>query len=58
MGNNSIDSETLNEVRIEDYIWIIYIFLAVFAIISNHFEKDYLIKKMKAFLEPLTLKYL
>ncbi len=42
MGNNSIDSETLNEVRIEDYIWIIYIFLAVFAIISNHFEKDYL----------------
>lgn len=42
MGNNSLDSETYNEVRVEDYIWIIYIFLAVFALISNHYEKDYL----------------
>lgn len=47
MGNNSIDSETFNEVCIEDYIWIIYIFLAIFAIVSNHFEKEYLIKHDK-----------
>lgn len=42
MGNNSMDSETLKEVCVEDYIWYIYIFLAVFALISNHYEKDYL----------------
>lgn len=42
MGNNSMDSENLKEVRTEDYIWYIYIFLAVFALISNHYEKDYL----------------
>lgn len=42
MGNNSIDSETLKEVSVEDYIWIIYIFLAIFALVSNYFEKEYL----------------
>ena len=47
MGNNSIDAETLNEVRIEDYIWIIYIFLSIFAIVSNHYEKEYLKKNDK-----------
>ena len=33
--------EMLNELQIEDYIWIIYIFLSIFALISNHFEKQY-----------------
>lgn len=47
MGNNSMDSETFNEVRIEDYIWIVYIFLAFFALISNHYEKEYLKKHKK-----------
>lgn len=47
MGNNSLDSETFNEVRIEDYIWIIYIFLAIFALVSNHFEKEYILKHGK-----------
>lgn len=47
MGNNSMDSETLKEVRVEDYIWIIYIFLAIFAIVSNHYEKEYLTKHNK-----------
>ena len=42
MGNNSKDSETLGELRIEDYIWLIYIFLAIFAIVSNHYERNYL----------------
>lgn len=42
-----MDSETYNEVRIEDYIWIIYIFLAIFALVSNHYEKEYLEKHQK-----------
>ena len=42
-----MDNETLKEVRIEDYIWIIYIFLAIFAIVSNYFEKEYLKKHDK-----------
>ena len=47
MSNNSPEFESLNEIRIEDYIWIIYIFLAVFAIVSNHYEKEYLTKHNK-----------
>ena len=47
MSNNATDSETLNEIRIEDYIWIIYIFLAIFAIVSNHYEKEYELKHEK-----------
>ena len=42
MGNNGQDSETITELRIEDYIWLIYIFLAIFAIISNYYEREYL----------------
>ena len=42
-----MDNETLNEIRIEDYIWIIYIFLAILAIVSNYFEKEYLKKHDK-----------
>lgn len=42
-----MDSETIKEVRVEDYIWIIYIFLAIFAIISNKYEKEYLEKHNK-----------
>ncbi len=33
--------ETLNELQIEDYVWIIYIFLSIFALISNYYEKKY-----------------
>lgn len=47
MGNNAGNSDTLNELRIEDYIWIIYIFLAIFALVSNHFEKEYELKHEK-----------
>ena len=39
--------KTLEEVRIEDWIWIIYLFLASFALIANFFEKDYLINGNK-----------
>ena len=48
MGNNALNSDTLNEIRVEDYIWIIYIFLSIFAIISNHYEREYEIKHQKS----------
>lgn len=47
MGNTSEGNDTLKEIRIEDYIWIIYIFLAIFALVSNHFEKDFVTKHNK-----------
>ncbi len=47
MGNNARNSETLKELQIEDYIWYIYIFLAIFAIISNHYEREYELKHEK-----------
>ena len=34
--------KTLEEIKIEDWIWIIYLFIASFALISNFFERDYL----------------
>lgn len=39
--------KTLKELQIEDIIWIITLFSAIFAIISNKFERDYVIKKDK-----------
>ena len=38
-------SEQLKEIKIEDYIWIILIFVSIFAIVSDYFEKEWLIKK-------------
>ena len=35
-------SENLKELEIEDFIWIISLFSACFALLSNKFEKDYL----------------
>ena len=37
--------KTLKELEIEDIIWIISLFSAIFAIISNRFERDYVIHK-------------
>ena len=34
--------KTLEEIKIEDWIWIIYLFNASLAIISNFFERDFL----------------
>lgn len=34
-------SEQLSEIGREDIIWATYIFVAIFAIISNQIEKDY-----------------
>ena len=33
--------EELKILQIEDYIWILYIFLSVLALLSNAYEKDY-----------------
>ena len=34
-------NEKLKKLKIEDFIWIIYIFIAIFAIVSNYYEKEY-----------------
>lgn len=34
-------NKTLKELEIEDFIWIITLFSAIFAIISNKFEREY-----------------
>lgn len=36
-------NETLKCLQIEDYIWVIYIFLSIIAIISDYYERDYFI---------------
>jgi len=33
----------LSRIRNEDFIWLIYIFIAIFAIISDYYEKDFLL---------------
>ncbi len=37
--------EQLNELRIEDYIWIIFIFISIVAIVSDYFERKWLLNK-------------
>ncbi len=39
--------ETLKEIKEEDIIWIIYIFLVIFALVSNYFEKQFITKRKK-----------
>ena len=34
-------NEQLQLLKNENLIWIIYIFISIFAIVSNHFEKQY-----------------
>ncbi len=38
--NNNIN--LYRKIEIEDFIWIINLFIVIFALISNHYEKDYL----------------
>lgn len=33
--------EKLKQIKIEDYIWIIYIFIIIFSFYSNYLEKKY-----------------
>ena len=35
----------LKRLKNEDFIWIIYFFIAAFALLANHYEKDFLLKK-------------
>lgn len=39
--------DTLKELDIEDMIWITYLFISTFAIISNYYERKYLNKHNK-----------
>lgn len=39
--------KTLQEIKVEDWIWIIYLFLSIFALIANFFERDYLLNGSK-----------
>ncbi len=39
--------EQLQELQIEDYIWIIFIFVSIVAIVSDKFEKKWLLTKNK-----------
>lgn len=33
--------EKIKELNFENFIWVVYFFIAIFAIISNEFEKKY-----------------
>lgn len=37
----------LNKLNNENIIWIIYFFIATFAILANYYEKDYVLTKNK-----------
>lgn len=39
--------ETLKELNIEDMIWLTYLFISTFAIISNYYERNYIKEKNK-----------
>lgn len=43
--NNSDLNKKLNELDIEDFIWIIYIGIIILSFYSNHLERDYYINK-------------
>lgn len=38
-------SKKLKRLRNEDFIWIVYFFIVVFALYSNKLDRDYLLKK-------------
>jgi len=42
-------NEQIRDLKIEDLIWVIYFFLALFSIISNSYEREALIKTNKRF---------
>ena len=45
---NSYLKRQLNNLKIEDFIWLIYLFLAIAAIISNIYEREFILKKDKS----------
>ena len=38
-------SKKLKRLRNEDFIWIVYFFIVVFALYSNKLDRDYILKK-------------
>ena len=45
MNNSNNLIKKLELLREEDFVWIIYFFIVIFAITSNYFERNYLLKK-------------
>lgn len=37
-----MDFEKLKEIKIENFIWIIYFFITISALVSNYYEEDYI----------------
>jgi len=37
----------LKQLKEEDYIWLIYFFIVIFALVANNFERNFLITKNK-----------
>ena len=37
--------EQLKELKVEDFIWIIFIFVSIMAIVSDKYEKDWVVSK-------------
>ena len=39
-----MNSEKIKDIKIENFIWIIYFFIVIAALASNHFEEEYVKK--------------
>ena len=37
-----MDFKKLKEIKIENFIWIIYFFITISALVSNYYEEDYI----------------
>ncbi len=40
-------NEQLKRLKTEDFIWYVYFFIVAFALLSNYYERNYLISKNK-----------
>ncbi|HBA37995.1 MAG TPA: hypothetical protein DCY94_04675 [Firmicutes bacterium] len=49
------DLEHLSELKIDDYIWYIYIFIVFAALLSNSIERDYVYTKDKTEFESFRI---
>ena len=49
-----MNNNTIRNLKIENLIWIIYLFISIAALVSNYFEEDYI--KTKNFKDFRTYK--
>ena len=42
---NSYENGEINRLNFEDILWVIFIFLSIMNIVSNNFQKEYVISK-------------